>query len=172
MEDFSSGDYLFLTHLGDYTESIIDEEEVEELITAFPGEVFLVNEFPRENEDFEKEIFGEYIVPDENLLQTRVGLGEPEELPECPPETAYFGGFTLTWCMSITAGNVVEQYGEDTEYAILADYTVDTLETTLEESIEGIDNIETVTDLEEQGYVKKGDIENYPEDCRVISSCL
>ena len=100
MENFQSEDYLFLTHLDEYTATKIPEEEVIELVQEFPGEIFLINEFPRTGEETDTTVHGQNHVPGENHLQTRVGLGEPREIPENPPETAYFGGFNMTECMA------------------------------------------------------------------------
>jgi len=169
MTCFESKDYLFITHLGEYTENLISEQEVLDLVEFFPGETFLVNEFPKENEDFESSVFGEEYVPDENLLQTRSGLGEPINVPKEAPETAYFGGFKLTFCMANTVNKVFEEYGQNTDYSILTDYTLDGPET-LEDAIEGEEDLDSLTDLERLGYIAENGISQYPEKSRLTST--
>ncbi|MEF8880686.1 MAG: hypothetical protein V5A72_02565, partial [Candidatus Nanohaloarchaea archaeon] len=153
MNRFNSGDYLFLTHLDDYNESLIGKEQVRRLVSDFPGAVYLVNEFPREHEDFENEVSGQELLPEENLLQTKVGLGEPEGVPEGHPETAYFGGFNLHECMANTVDRVVDEYGGGPNYAILEDYTLHGFEV-LKDKIDS-EEVETVEDLVDVGILEE-----------------
>lgn len=168
MNEFNSDDYLFLTHLDDYNENLVGKEDVRRLVIDFPGAVYLVNEFPREHEDFENEVSGQELLPEENLLQTEVGLGEPERIPQDPPATAYFGGFNLHECMANTAHRVVDEYGEESDYGILEDYTLHGFEV-LEEKIDS-EEVEILEDLVDLGILEKDEIEKYPQDCRIVSS--
>jgi hypothetical protein len=168
MAEFGSGDYLFLTHLDGYNEDLVGREQVRALIEDFPGEVYLVNEFPEDHEDFEKQVSGEELLSEENLLQTRVGLGEPRTVPMPSPETAYFGGFNMPECLSNTVDKASDFYGEESDYAVLKDYTIHGFET-LEEKI-GDEEAETLEELVEKGILEEEDVSLYPPNCRVVVS--
>lgn len=168
MAGFGSGDYLFLTHLDGYDEDLVGREQVRGLIEDFPGEVYLVNEFPEDHEDFEKQVSGEELLSEENLLKTTVGLGEPRTVPRPSPEIAYFGGFNMPECMSNTVDKVSDVYGEKSEYAVLKDYTIHGFET-LEEKMED-EEAETLEELVEKGILEEEDVSRYPSSCRIVAS--
>ena len=169
VENFQSEDYLFLTHLDEYTAAKIPEKEVIELLQEFSGEIFLINEFSRNGEKQDNHVHGQNHVPPKNHLQTKVGLGEPIDVPENQPETAYFGGFNMAECMATSIGKIAESFGETTEYAILEDYTLHGHET-LEKAISGEEKIEEIEDLIEPGYVEPREIQEYPENTRITNS--
>jgi hypothetical protein len=166
MDSFESEDYLFLTHLGGYTESIINEEDVENLTELFPGKTFLVNETPQENEDFENKVHGEHTA-NTFILETLSGLGEPEDVPEPVPDTVYFGGFRVDFCMANTAERIHQEHGEEPSYAVIADYTIGNNQSTLETQLESHQCVETIEELKEYGY-GEAVIDQYPDDCEIV----
>ena len=168
MTNFSSGDYLFLTHLDEYNEDLIGGDQVRALIEDFPGDVYLVNEFPEDHEDFEKQVPGEELLSEENLLQTIVGLGEPRTVPVPSPKTVYFGGFNMPECLSNTVDKASDFYGEESNYAVLKDYTIHGFET-LEEKM-GDEEAATLDELVERGILEEEDVSRYPPSCRVVAS--
>ena len=168
MFDEASTDYLFLTHLGDYIESCISEDKVLNLIDRFPGKTYLVNEFPREYEDFENNPYGENIVPEENHLQTVVGLGEPETAPQPEPDRAFLGGFETSQCQASTAEKLAEEYSQNVDYFLISDFSIlggRTVEEILEEN-----QIETLQELEQTAGSDRTEAltERYPENTQIV----
>lgn len=78
----------------------------------------------------------------------------------------------MTECMATSIGNVAEAFGETTDYAVLEDYTLQGWEK-LEDVIKtDQQEIETMEDLVEHGYVENQRLDQYPENCRIASSGL
>lgn len=117
-----SYDQLYVTHLDSFRDpEDIGREEVRNMINSFPGKSFLCVENPGHS----SYAYGVTEVPEEHILGTPPGSGEPSEIPEHrDPQNIYFGGIFLEDCVKETIDSVHEEYGSFPRYRIVDPITL------------------------------------------------